>query len=506
MIAAARIGGMTRAGLALTSAALYAASFPLLGWHLCIWVCLVPLMLALRGASLLGGAGLGLLWGTATIWGIGYWVPQALAHYWEQPVWLGLLLALAGSLIFMGSYGAGFGASAAALRSRTPAARVISLAALWVAWEVARGQLLSGDPWLLLGYGPTPWPLFIQIADLGGVYLVSFVVALVNAGIAETLLTPRRWRAHLLVPFTALAGTVVYGALRLDDGSVTGRQLRLAVVQANVDFGAHWRNDNYGRGVDEHIALARQAPADTALFIWPESALNVFLAREPLYQKQIGHFLAARQADLIVGAPHLDDRDPARPHYFNSAFSMTADGGLVDRYDKVHLLPFGEYFPLRGIELLSRRFERVRSFTPGSEARLLQTRFGPLAVVICFEAIFPGLVRQRMQSGAELLVNLSNDAWLGPDAGPEQHLAMIPMRAVENRTWVVRATTTGVSALIDPSGRIRQRSPTGAAALLVGDVGLQRQTTVYEEVGDVVAWLCIVAGGLALVPRRRGLL
>lgn len=492
-----------RVGLTLASAALYAASFPLLGWHLCSWFCLVPLLRAVRGATLLGGAGLGLLWGTATIWGIGYWVPQALAHYWEQPVWLGLVLALAGSLIFMGSFASGFGASAALLRTHTAAARVAATAALWVAWEVARGRLLTGDPWLLLGYGPTPWPVFIQVADLGGVYLVSFVVALVNAGLAEAWFAPRRWAAALGLPLGAVAATVAYGTMRLATSESAGEQVPVAVVQANIDFGAHWRDDNYGRGVEEHVRVAQQAPATTELFIWPESALNIFLDREPMYQRQIGRFLAERGADLIVGAPHLDDRDPARPHYFNSAFAMTAGGTIADRYDKVHLLPFGEYFPLRGIELLSRRFERVRSFTPGSEARLLQTRFGPVAVVICFEAIFPGLVRERMAAGAGLLVNLSNDAWLGPDAGPEQHLAMIPMRAVENRTWVVRATTTGVSALVDPNGRVTSRSATGAQALLAGEVAVQRVQTVYEEVGDLFAWLCIVAGGLALVRWRR---
>lgn len=487
---------------ALLSAGLYAATFPLLSWHACAWFCLVPLLWALRGVSLPRAAGLGLLWGTATIWCIGYWVPQALAHYWEQPAWLGALLALVGSLVFMGSYGAGFAACLAAIHVKTVSARMLATAATWVAWEVARGRLLTGDPWLLLGYGATPLPVFIQIADLGGVYLVSFVVALVNAALLEILVAPHHWHRVLPVPVAAVAATLAYGTWRLAEEQPDERRVRLAVVQANVDFGAHWRDDHYGRGIDEHVRLSRQAPPETRLFIWPESALNVFLEREPLYQKQLGRWLAQSGADLIVGAPHLDDRDPARPHYFNSAFSVTAEGGLVDRYDKMHLLPFGEYFPLRGIEFLSRRFERVRTFSPGAAPRLLRTRFGPVAPVICFEAIFPDLVRQRMRAGAELLVNLSNDAWLGADTGPEQHLAMIPMRAVENRTWVVRATTTGVSALIDPYGRIVRRSDTGQAAVVAGEVGLRRQATVYGRLGDAFAWTCIVATGLALLPRR----
>ena len=168
------------------------------------------------------------------------------------------------------------------------------------------------------------------------------------------------------------------------------------------------------------------------------------------------------------------------------------------RYDKERLLPFAEYFPLRFIDLLRRRFDRVRAFTPGAAATLLPTRLGPTAVVICFEAVFPELVRARMRAGAVALVNLSNDAWLGSGSGPAQHLAMVVPRAVENRTWVVRATTTGISAVIDPFGRVLEQTSPSTAAVLEAAIVPLRVDTFYERWGDWFAWLCagLVAGAL----------
>jgi apolipoprotein N-acyltransferase len=207
-------------------------------------------------------------------------------------------------------------------------------------------------------------------------------------------------------------------------------------------------------------------------------------------------------ADLIVGAPHHDNGEK----YFNSAFYVAVDGSITGRYDKTHLLPFGEYFPLRFIELLRRHFERVRSFTPGAEGVLLETRAGPAAVVICLEAVFPELVRKRMAAGAKFLVNLSNDVWLGQGTGQAQHLAMVVLRAVENRTWVVRSTTTGISAFIDPWGRVRAASPLFEAAVLRQEITPQHVSTIYQRWGDVFAYACLAASiGVLLwtVTRRR---
>ncbi|HYD49556.1 MAG TPA: apolipoprotein N-acyltransferase, partial [Terriglobales bacterium] len=188
--------------------------------------------------------------------------------------------------------------------------------------------------------------------------------------------------------------------------------------------------------------------------------------------------------------------------YYNSAFAIQPGGAITARYDKEHLLPFGEYFPLRTIRLLRRNFERVRSFTPGVSDVPLETRLGRTAVVICFEAVFPELVRRRME-GAEVLVNLSNDAWLGDNAGPRQHALMVAMRAIETRSWVVRATTTGVSAFIDPHGRVVAATEMNVAAVLDRSVVPLQITTLYERTGDLFAYACVAAALLATVTAFR---
>jgi apolipoprotein N-acyltransferase len=502
--------------LALLSAALYALSFP--PWNVVglAWISLVPLLAALRDARPAAGFLLGLLWGTAMIWAVGHWVPAALSTYWEQPAWFGFLSSLLGSVIFVGLYIGGFGlCMALGAQRHTGVARCAATAILWVAWEVARGRLLSGDPWLLIGYGVAPWETWIQVADMGGVYLVSLIVAYANACIAELIYV----RAHSARAVTTIAGsltavlltTYTYGLARLSADLSSAPTTTVAVVQGNNDLGSQWHKEHYGRGLEDYVRLSQQAVAQgpVDLLVWPESALTFFLAREPAFRAVIERFLAAAGVDLIVGAPHYEDPDPAQPRYYNSAFYMTEKDGIRGRYDKVHLLPFGEYFPLQTIGLLRRQFERVRTFTPGSESQLLETAFGKVAVVICFEAIFPELVRKRMAAGAGLLVNLSNDAWLGGRSGAAQHLAMIPMRAVENRTWVVRATTTGFSAVIDAHGRLRARSELNTEQILRAGVATRSAPTLYQRWGDVVPFACVALGagltmaGLLAVYGRR---
>lgn len=498
---------MKRLLLVLLSAGLYALAFP--PWDF-TWLCavaLIPFLLALRGLPLWRSAMLGTVWGTVMIHAIGHWVPIAIAVYWEQPLWFGFAFSLTAGIAFIGAYGAGFAICATWISARCAGlARVTMLTLLWVTWEFARARVLTGDPWLLIGYALAPYPELIQIADLGGIYLVSFVLAFANSAIAE-IIPPARRGEHkggaVLAAAALLVLTLAYGRYRLTQPFPEIPSIPIAIVQGNNNLGSQWKAEHYGKGLDAYLQLsAGAAQQRPAVLIWPESAVTFFLARALEYQQAIVQLLSASGVDLIVGGPHIEDTDPARPQYFNSAFYMTATGGVPQRYDKVHLMPFGEYFPLRTIELLRRRFERVRYFTPGDDLRLLDTRLGKTAVVICFEAMFPELVRARMNAGAEVLVNLSNDAWLGDNAGPKQHASMTILRAIENRTWVVRATTTGVSMVIDPYGRVREQAPMLAPAVLHSAIVPLRFDTPYKRYGDVFAWACVVMSVVGAIRFR----
>jgi apolipoprotein N-acyltransferase len=498
-----------RVALVLLSVALHAAAFPPWDVSIAAWVALVPFLVALRGLAPRGGLMLGLLWGSAAIWAVAPWVPAALTFYYGQPWWFGLVFCAIGSMILWGTYYAIFAAVACWLRPRVSGVlRPLLLAAVWVSCELARARLMTGEPWMLLGYSQVSRLHFIQAADLGGVYLLSFAVFFVNACLAEAAESaPLRlaWRP-LAAAAALVAGLEVYGSMRLAKPLAEEGAISVAVVQANVDLGWQWNERFYGRDLEayERLSAAAARAERVDLFVWPESAVTFFLAHEPPYQKSIARLLDATGADLLLGAPHRDDADPAVPRYLNSAFYVRAGSGIDGRYDKAHLLPFAEYFPLRFIDFLRRRFERVRTFAAGSGDVLLDTRLGKAAVVICFEAIFPERVRRQMARGADVLFNLSNDVWLGPHAGPLQHASMVTLRAVENRTWVIRATTTGVSAIIDPHGRWRAHGAVGTTAVLRGRVAPQHVDTVYKRYGDVFAYACLLVAiaSLGLCRRR----
>jgi len=490
--------------LVLASAALHAFAFP--PWEVAplAFVAVAPFLVALRGLPPRRAALAGHLWGSAAIWGVGWWVAEALTFYYQQPWWFGVLFCLVGCQILWGLYYALFAGGAAIVLPRLAAPwRPPATAALWVACELARARLLTGEPWMLLGYALVPSPRLIQAADLGGVYLLSFAAILANAALAEWWLAPAAARRRLLPalaapPLLLLAALSGYGAWRLASEFPHDPPLRVTLVQGNNDVGSQWRPELYGAGLDRYAALSRQAVRETPtdLLVWPESAVTFFPAYEPGHRATLGALLRELDADLLLGAPHHEQGAA----YYNSAFLLRADGAPGGRYDKVHLLPFGEYFPLRFLAFLRRHFERVRTFTPGDDAVLLQTPAGPTAVLICFEAIFPEIVRARMRAGARLIVNLSNDVWLGRGSGQAQHLAMVVLRAVENRTWVVRATTTGISAFIDPWGRLRGTTPLDAEAVLSEVVTPQRIVTPYERIGDLFAYACVaVALGLLVV-------
>jgi apolipoprotein N-acyltransferase len=484
------------------SAALHALAFP--PWHIAplAFVAVAPLLVAIRGQSAGRAALAGHLWGSLAIWGVGYWVADALTFYYQQPRWFGVLFCLVGCQILWGLYYALFAAGASAVLPRLGAAwRPLATSFFWVGCELARARLLTGEPWMLLGYAAVPNASLSQAADLGGVYLLSFALIFTNAALAEFWLAKAGTRRALAVrllapPLAVLAALSLYGRARLGAPLPHDQPLRATVIQGNNDLGTQWRSEFYGSGLELYTRLSQRAAAAAKpdLLVWPESALTFFLAHEPAYRGALARGLAGIDADLIVGAPHHENgRD-----YFNSAFHLDPDGAVTGRYDKGHLLPFGEYFPLRFLTFLRRHFERVRSFTPGDDRVLLQTRAGPAAVVICFEAIFPEIVRAKMARGAAFLVNLSNDVWLGDGVGQAQHLAMVRLRAVENRTWVLRATTTGFSAIIDPWGRVRAQSGLSEEAILSEEIAPLHVATFYKCHGDLFANACAAAALLLL--------
>jgi apolipoprotein N-acyltransferase len=234
------------------------------------------------------------------------------------------------------------------------------------------------------------------------------------------------------------------------------------------------------------------------LIVWPKAAVPAYLRFEPAAMKWLTDLAAAVRVPLLVGAPDAQP-DGRRARYLNSAFLVDA-AGLRDRYDKMHLVPFGEYVPLKRLLFFVEAIAaEIGDFTPGREATLFQLEGAPFGTVICYEVIFPDLFRRFVAGGASFMTNITNDAWFGDSGGPLQHLQMVPLRAVENRVAIVRAANTGVSALVLPSGEIRSTLPLGARGTLRADVPLRWGETFYTRFGDVFALACAAMTGAALL-------
>jgi apolipoprotein N-acyltransferase len=276
------------------------------------------------------------------------------------------------------------------------------------------------------------------------------------------------------------------------------------VVQGNVSLGTRWRSEFYGRNLDVYLEGTWEALSKRpgAVVFWPEAALTFLLEEEPDYARAIARVLAAGDAELVAGGVRNGGSAEA-PRYFNTIFAIDPAGVVRARYDKQVLVPFTEYFPLRRIDLLRRSFERVRVFAHGGPAALLPTRAGPAGVLTCNEAMQSELAAERVHAGARLLVNPSNDTWVPQRVFADHLFDLVALRAVEQRRFLVRASTSGPSAIVDPWGRVQARSEPFARAVVQGWVVPRSELTPYARVGDAFALACVAAVPLALWRARR---
>jgi apolipoprotein N-acyltransferase len=400
-----------------------------------------------------------------------------------------------------------FAAAYRGLARRWRAALPLLAAAAWVAAELGRARLFSGNPWALAGYSQVGLLPLVQIADVTGVYGVSFVVVAVNEAVAEVWLAARgprgAWRpalAGLVVAFALTGGVLAYGTFRLGEEARADDTRRVAIVQGNIDMGSQWVPELYGQTLAVYLRLTREAlaggPVD--LVVWPESAMTFFLDQEPVFARAIAANLAG--TELLAGGPRA--ADPVRPVYYNSAFLLRGDA-IAARYDKERLLPFAEYFPIPALDLVRRRFGRVREFVAGpAGAAPLATAAGPAGVLICNEVMFPEVAAARVRAGAEVLVNLANDAWIGEARFAAMTFDMARMRAVEQRRWVVRASTSGPSGVVDGWGRVVTVTPEGPEAVVREIMSPRNGLTSYASAGDAFALGCLLVAVGALARNR----
>ena len=483
---------------------------------------------------LLGLEGLSARRAAALAFGASLVAHAAILHWiWVVTVVYGHAHPAVGVLgpLGLGAYIAAFTAAFAGLHTRLARAGWVSpfspfvVAALWTALDHLRSFALSGFPWATLGYAQHGNPLLLALAPFTGVYGLSFVTVLGGAALARLARARRSPRSSSLAAGAALATVLAAHAagllLRAAEPPDPTETVRVAVLQGNIPQGVKWSREWYERTLGVYEDLSRRAGAQGAeLIVWPETAVPGVIDTDARHTERLAAFVRETGAVFVLGAVGLERRGGEEPlRVYDSAFLVSAQGAFTDRYDKSHLVPFGEYIPFqdllgRFIKAIARGVAETR-VTAGTGPRPVQLdapRSGRLTVgvAICYELIFPDVVRRFVRDGAEMLLAITNDAWYGHTGAPYQFLAITAMRSAETRVWTARAANTGVSAIIDARGSVREQTRVFERDLLVADVPLRpapRGGSFYARHGDVFAGACWAGTamlGIAAGMRLRG--
>ena len=505
------------------SAILQVLIFPLPGVYVLSWFALAPLIvallrarpvgeLAIAGSVRLGPAtpGQGFLLGYACgiLWYAGtcYWIYDTMRQYGglsAPEAMLALFLFCCYLGLYHGLFGLLVGLLAGSGRDfRRP---LVIAPFLWVAVELARTRI-TGFPWLLLGISQVDNLALTRIVSSTGVYGISFEIALVNVAVAAAFLVPREKRGALLA--AALAAAAVLQAGRLVEGPSAKADRAALLVQQNISVSADWTTPGYLQQTLNELteltvkSAASNSAAKIDLIVWPESPAP-FFTNEKGFREALAEIARKTQAWTVAGAIGTSSSPSSRTApVFNSAAWISPTGEWTARYDKIHLVPFGEFLPFPTLFSFAGGLTReVGEFQRGTSRRPLEGAEQRPGVFICYESIFPDEVRQFADQGARVFVNISNDGWYGDSGAYAQHLNQTRMRAIENDRWLLSATDTGVTASIDPWGRVIARVPRKERTTLVAPYALTSVTTFYTRHGDWFAYACAIISMGALLAR-----
>jgi apolipoprotein N-acyltransferase len=498
---------LRREGLAVLSGVLLFLSFPKLGHGAVAWVALVPLLVALAGTSGWRAARLGYVTGAVSALGILYWTALVVIQYGGLPLAAGIAV-MAALCLAVAVFPLLFGWATARLVATFGTAGLLGAPFVWVATELLRVHTFFEFPWCLLGYSQHAFLPVIQVASVTAVYGVSFILVLFSALLACAVLETRVPRRRAAVAAAVLVAGVTWtvGAWAMSRPIPETGRVVVGLVQGGIRQEDKWVPENAGDNVERHLQLAAEGVRRGArLVVWPESAVPFLYDRDAGLAALLQQTVRSERIYLFFGN---DDLDAATGRIYVGAKLLSPEGRLVSRYRKIHLVPFGEYVPMPRFFTFGGRFaaklvQEVSDFSPGTEAATGMVDGHLVGGYICYEAIFPALVRRFPAAGAELLVNITNDAWYGTTSAPYQHLAMAAFRAVENRRYMVRAANTGITAVVDPWGRVLEPTRLFDRAVLVREVPFVTGTTFYTRHGDVFAYACFAIGVSALFPRVR---
>ena len=494
-----------KTGLVALSGILSVCIFPSYNIEILAWIAFVPLFAAIEHESLTKAFWLGWIAGCIHFLGTLYWVTVTMVLYGNlSKFFSGVALLLL--VMYLALYIAIFCLLLRFLHRYTTIPLLISAPVLWVGLEYLRSFFIIGFPWNFLGYSQFLTPQVTQIADITGVYGVSFLIIFVNAGL-YTLLnsdTLRITKVRTVIAMLCFVGFCIgYSLIKLPSANAmadnvssdeeTSERVKIAVVQGNIDQNIKWDREHRQQIFDTYVDLSRKVLDEKPdMIVWPETAVPFVFQYDPVYKKQLLDVVRNLHTFLLFGGLDIVPvSTPERYHSLNSAFLLSPEGDILAKYDKILLVPFGEYVPFEKllffVERITTAIGKVR---PGKTFEVMTFKQIPFSTVICFEVIFPNLVRKFVDRGAQFLLTITNDAWFGKTSASYQHFAMVTFRAIENRVAFARSANTGISGFIDPYGRILDESDIFVEDALVHDIPLRETTTFYTRYGDIFARLC----------------
>ncbi len=497
-----------RYGLSALSGLLLAFSFPRFDLAPLALFALLPLYFAIHPLGWKKAAIQGFIAGMVFYSIALSWVVNTLVNYGHLPLpvaWGVLSLLVA----YLSGFAALFCGLTKYLTRENPLFFFLLTPMLWTSLEYLRStHAVFGFSWLGLGYSQYAKPELIQMAEFTGVYGVTALIVLVNSGLfyaCHPAIThhPRYARFRWPVAGATLAVLLAcwgYGAVALERFAESAKKpensLKVSLLQGNIAQERKWDPAHRDEVLQQYFDMTTQAAqSNPDLIVWPEAATPFYFAGETQYTTRVLDHVARSGIPAVIGAPSAirTRNGERRVLYYNSAYFIDANGNPKGRYDKVHLVPFGEFVPFRNILFfIDKLVVGIGDFQTGDAYDVFEVKDQPFGVNICYEIIFPDLVRQAVKNGARFLVNITNDAWFGDSAASYQHIAIAALRAVENRVPIVRSANTGISGIITPDGAIHQATELFTTQIVTGTIHPRTgPATFYSSLGDAFSWLCL---------------
>ena len=502
---------------AIISGILSFAAFPSYDLSFLIWFGMVPLLICLTQSRSVQGFFLSLLAGMVFFIGIFNWILIIPEYTYLHHT----LLAL-----YLGSYFGFFGFIVSLVsRRRGSTAGLIISPFIWISMEYFRSNFFFlALPWGLLAHSQYQNPMLIQAASFIGAYGVSFLIVLVNAAIAALCYTLYKGRSTVaaktfnreIVVFVGTTAVIfiiilIYGYV-VTSKTIVGNKLRISVVQGNIEQSKKWDPKYASMIMETYTELTQRVSKEKPdLIVWPETATPRAINSDPRLMKQVKQLVMSANTPLLLGSSNLSKykpKDPKSAKYSNSAYLIPPVSGKrkFQRYDKILLFPFGEYLPMKKkLPWSFINIPDIKGFLPGKKFRILNLDGSRFAVTICWENIFPQIVRQFVKNRAQFIINITNEAWFGETAAPYQFLSMSIFRAVENGLYVIRCANTGISSFIDPCGRVIDRvkgedgKDTFVKGFLTDEIVPLESNTIYTRYGDWFVWFCMIAAAIFIL-------